>query len=157
MEIATQILYHGSNAAVKNPRVQSSGFNKDFGFGFYCTKMEKQAERWALTKHGQHIVSSYSYSPNSDLNVKIFPEMTDEWLDFVAACRSGLPHEYDIVEGPMADDTVWDYVEDYLSGSISREAFWALAKFKYPTHQIVFCSDKALTCLHYETCKEYDE
>ena len=34
--------------------------------------------------------------------------MTDKWLDFVAACRNGLVHDYDIGEGPMADDTVWN-------------------------------------------------
>ena len=29
-----------------------------------------------------------------------FPEMTDEWLEFVVDCRRGLPHKYDIVEDP---------------------------------------------------------
>ena len=33
---------------------------------------------------------------------------------------------------------------------ISKEAFWALVKFKYPTHQIVFCTEEALQTLHYE-------
>ena len=75
--------------------------------------------------------------------------MTDEWLDFVAACRNGKVHNYDIVEGPMADDTVWNYVNDYLSGIISREQFWMLAAFKYPTHQISFHTEKALNCLEF--------
>ena len=75
--------------------------------------------------------------------------MTDEWLDFVAACRNGESHEYDIVEGPMADDTVWNYVNDYLNGNISREQFWMLAAFKYPTHQISFHTEKALDCLKF--------
>ena len=56
-----------------------------------------------------------------------------------------------IVEGPMADDEVWDYVEDFLLGRISREAFWALARFKRPTHQILFCTDRALSTLSYQT------
>ena len=46
--------------------------------------------------------------------------MTDEWLDFIATCRSGLVHDYDIVEGPMADDTVWNYVNDFFTGEINR-------------------------------------
>ena len=75
--------------------------------------------------------------------------MTEEWLDFIVACRRGIRHDYDIVEGPMADDTIWNYVEDLVSGDISREAFWALVKFKYPTHQIVFCTQKALDCIKY--------
>ena len=76
--------------------------------------------------------------------------MTEEWLDFVVDCRRGIEHNYDIVEGPMADDTIWDYIEDFVRGNISREAFWALVKFKYPTHQIVFCTEKSLVSLKFE-------
>ena len=43
----------------------------------------------------------------------------------------------------MADD------EDFLAGRITREAFWELAKFKHPTHQILFCNDKALSTLRF--------
>lgn len=50
----------------------------------------------------------------------------------------------------MADDTIWDYVEDYIGGRISKAAFWELVKFKYPTHQIAFCSDAALQTLRFE-------
>ena len=83
-----------------------------------------------------------------------FNEMTDAWLDFVANCRKGVVHKYDIVEGPMADDQIWDYVEDYMEGNITREAFWVLAKFKYPTHQIVFCTEEALVTLTFERSVE---
>ena len=76
--------------------------------------------------------------------------MTEEGLQFVVACRRGIRHEYDIVEGPMADDTIWDYVEDYMAGRISKAAFWELVKFKYPTHQIVFCTERALQTIKFE-------
>lgn len=84
------------------------------------------------------------------LNILKFPEMSEEWLDFIVDCRRGIEHNYDIVEGPMADDTIWDYIEDYVRGTITREAFWVLVKFKYPTHQIVFCTEKAISTLQYE-------
>lgn len=145
------LIYHGTNTIVTTPVVRIVGYHKDFGYGFYCTKFEKQAQRWAISKRDPHVVCKYEYTPNPDLNIKIFPEMSDEWLDFVANCRHGIPHEYDIVEGPMADDEIWDYVEDFLSGQISREAFWALAKFKHPTHQILFCNDRALKCLTFKS------
>lgn len=73
------ILYHGTKMVVRCPEVRVSGYNKDFGFGFYCTRYEKQAKRF------------------------------------------------------------------------SREAFWALARFKHPTHQIVFCTDRALVTLSYKS------
>ncbi len=53
-------LYHGSNVVVEFPEIRASGFNKEFGFGFYCIALGKQAERWALTKKGRHIVNKYS-------------------------------------------------------------------------------------------------
>lgn len=75
--------------------------------------------------------------------------MNDEWLDFIVNCRSGKTHNYDIVEVPMADDTVWNYLNDFIDGEIDREQFWTLVKFKYPTHQISFHTLKAIECLKY--------
>ena len=75
--------------------------------------------------------------------------MTEEWLDFIVDCRRGIRHNYDIVEGPMADDTIWNFIEDFVKEEISRAAFWELVKFKHPTHQIVFYSQKALDCIKY--------
>lgn len=146
-----QIIYHGSNVAVEQPQIRVFGHYKDFGYGFYCTKLEQQAKKWAMTKSPRHVVSLYGYNENFDgLQKKSFSEMSDEWLDFVASCRRGIEHQYDIVEGPMADDQIWDYVEDFVAGNISREAFWALARFKHPTHQIVFCTPEALQSITYQ-------
>lgn len=143
-------LFHGSNVVVDQPKIITDGYYKDFGYGFYCTNLERQAKRWALVKQHGHVVNVYDYLENKSLNTLVFDEMTDEWLDFVVACRQGIKHDYDMVEGPMADDTIWNYVDDFTRGEISRTAFWELVKFKYPTHQIVFCSEKALKQLHFK-------
>lgn len=143
-------LFLGSNTIVDQPKIITDGHYKDFGYGFYCTNLERQAKRWALVKKNNHIVNIYDYQENKNLNILIFDEMTDEWLNFVVDCRRGIKHNYDIVEGPMADDTIWNYVDDFASGIISKTAFWELVKFKYPTHQIVFCSEDALKQLHFK-------
>ena len=146
------ILYHGSNVIVQKPQNLINGHYKDFGYGLYCTNIEKQAKRWALTKRGASILNKYFYFENKNLKILTFPKMTDEWLEFVVDCRRGKEHNYDIVEGPMADDQIWDYVEDYISNNISKAAFWELVKFKYPTHQIVFCTEDALKTLQFKGC-----
>ena len=64
------ILYHGSNVIVQEPQILENGFYKDFGYGFYCTIIEKQAKRWALTKRRNHIVNLYEYSLDTNLNKK---------------------------------------------------------------------------------------
>lgn len=144
------IVYHGSNVEVPVPRILQNGFYKDFGYGFYCTSYEKQAKRWAMTRKGESILNRYEYRLHPDLKVLSFVEMTDEWLDFVVDCRRGIEHAYDIVEGPMADNQIWNFVEGFVAGRIPREAFWGLVKFNYPTHQIVFCAEAALSTLTFE-------
>ncbi len=146
-------IYHGDNVEVSIPRVLQNGFYKDFGYGFYCTGYEKQAQRWAMSRKGTPVVNRYEYTPSGTIKILKFDEMTDEWLDFVANCRRGIEHEYDIVEGPMADDQIWNFVEGFVDGRISRNAFWELAKFNYPTHQIVFCTESALKTLTFEGSK----
>ena len=91
----------------------------------------------------------YEYTENPTLDVLEFKEMTEDWLDFIVACRSGKGHFYDIVEGPMANDTIFNYIQGFVDGKISRSAFWELAKFKYPTHQISFHTIAALQTLRF--------
>lgn len=143
-------LFHGSNTIVQVPKILTNGFYKDFGYGFYCTGIERQARRWALTKRTGHVVNVYKYEETSKLSIKTFSRMSEEWLQFIVDCRMGRDHSFDIVEGPMADDTIWDYIEDFVDGAISKAAFWELVKFKYPTHQIVFCTERALGGLAFE-------
>lgn len=142
-------VYHGSQVAVRKPEIRKSVHNKDFGFGFYCTVMEAQAIRWAVRFTGEGKISEFDYVSDSSLAKLTFPKMTEEWLDFIADCRRGIPHDYDIVEGPMANDTIFNYVQDFVDGKISRAAFWELAKFKHPTHQISFNTQRALATLKF--------
>ena len=151
------VLYQGSKECVENPKIIISKYNKDFYFGFYCTLIEEQAFRWATRITGSGIINKYEYTPDIDLKILSFPEMTEEWLDFIAACRNGVSHNYDIVEGPMADDTIFNYVEDFLDGRITREAFWELAKFKHPTHQICFNTEQALKTLKFIEGREVND
>lgn len=153
-EVIIMVLYHGSDVIVRNPEVRKTRYAKDFSWGFYCTSNYEQAARWSKKGRSRGIVNVFEYTESPMLNIKKFPEMSDEWLDFIAICRSGKHHDYDIVEGPMADDTIWNYVNDFLSGDISREAFWALAKFKHPTHQISFHTEVALKCLSFKEAIE---
>ena len=41
------ILYHGSTMEVSQPRILKSEIGRDFGFAFYTTDIQAQAERWA--------------------------------------------------------------------------------------------------------------
>ena len=146
--IADRTVFHGSKVIVEIPEIRTVRKSKDFGQGFYCTNMKKQAIRWA-TRFGNGNVTEYKYVQCTLLKILYFSKMTEEWLDFIIDCRLGKPHIYDIVEGPMADDEVFLSVQDYIRGNITREAFWELVKFRYPTHQISFHTFNAINTLTY--------
>lgn len=151
--MALMTVYHGSGDIVEVPEIREGRYTKDFGPGFYCTVIREQAERWAQRMPIPR-VNTYTVRLQDELKILEFPDMTDEWLDFIVNCRHGVPHEYDIVVGAMADDQIYNFVADYLDGALTREQFWVLAKFKYPTHQIAFCSNRSLECLEFVNCEE---
>ncbi|MDH6306815.1 hypothetical protein M2459_002169 [Parabacteroides sp. PF5-5] len=146
-------IYHGGYCSIELPEIIKGKYAKDFGSGFYCTEMKEQAMRWAK-RYNTPIVSIYEFEANDLLRILHFTEMTEEWLDFIVDCRNGVPHNYDIVIGAMANDQIYNYISDYVSGVITREQFWVLAKFKHPTHQINFCTPAALKCLTFKRSEE---
>ena len=151
--MALMTVYHGGYMAVKQPEIRKGHNTKDFGIGFYCTVIKEQAQRWAR-RYDTKVVSIYEVRLQSTLKIKEFKDMTDEWLDFIIACRSGIPHDFDIVIGAMADDQIYNYISDYMEWTITRDQFWVMAKFKYPTHQINYCTQEALKCLQYRGYEE---
>lgn len=150
------LVYHGSYTEIKKPEIIKGRNTKDFGTGFYCTVIKEQAERWAK-RYKTPVVNVYSVLIDETLDILEFKTITEEWLDFIIDCRAGKLHNHDIVIGAMADDQIYNFVSDYIDGIITRQQFWSMAKFKYPTHQINFCTEQALKCLHYEYFEEVED
>ena len=122
--MALMRVFHGGHAAVSEPRIIVGRHTKDFGPGFYCTILRQQAERRAR-RYDTPVVSAYDVRLDDALDNLEFAEMTDGWLDFVAACRNGSAHGHDIVIGAMASDQVYNYVADCLDAVPSR---WDIGK-----------------------------
>ncbi len=74
----TITLYHGSNVKVEKPEIMVMGFYKDLGYGFFCTILENQTNKWALTKKDDSVVSVCDYRLNESLKATSFPSMTEE-------------------------------------------------------------------------------
>ena len=53
-------------------------------------------------------------------------------------------HDYDIVEGPVADDKIQNRIIDYLNGEITKTDFLEELKWHEETHQICFCTIASL-------------
>lgn len=143
------LLYHGSGLIIEKPDFLAHGAYRDFGYGFYCTKTETPARRQALSKKHGHVVNQYEFTSENGLKFCRFPEISEEWLSFLSACRRGKSHNFDIVEGPMADDTIWDYVESYMSKKFTKDNFFEMVSRKQPVEQVAFCTGKALGVLSF--------
>lgn len=142
------ILYHSHYAIIEYPAITKSKFTKDFSWGFYCTPFKSQAERLA-SRFNTPTVNVYVLKNIYDLNVKQFDRYCNEWLDFVVSCRNGNTHNYDVVIGPMADDTIYDYLEAYYHGQMNKQLFFESMKFNYPETQISIHTIKALNSINY--------
>ena len=78
-------VYQGGDEPVKEPEIPKEKPLKNFGTGFYCTVIKEQAQRWAR-RYDTKAVSIYDVRLNTDLQIKEFKAMTEEWLDFIVAC-----------------------------------------------------------------------
>lgn len=152
-------VFHGSTIAIEKPDVFHSRDNVDFGKGFYATILQDQAERWCerFKREGlEAVVSVYALDETalSNCSVKRFESYSEEWLDFILACRSGQDDSgYDVVEGGVANDRVFNTVELFFEGLIDKEEAIKRLRFEKLNHQICFRSQKALeACLTYEGC-----
>jgi hypothetical protein len=124
-------LYHGSTDIVEHPLILGSQRLLDFGKGFYTTTNRKQAEKWAIIKQKRVDLAAKSFVTvyeldgnlldNQSLNVKIFDQANEEWLDFVVRNRrEDVNHLYDMVKGPVANDTLYQTLTLYETGILTK-------------------------------------
>ena len=136
-------LYHGSNVSIEQIDLSRSKRGKDFGQGFYLNAnpdqaMEMAARTTRFLNEGTPILSCFEFDEDeaikNGLNIKIFPEYTEEWAEFVVMNRknnSDVPaHPYDIVIGPIADDTVGVQIRRFIMGYMSASALVEELRFR---------------------------
>ena len=73
----------------------------------------------------------------------------DEVIKIFNDLITGERREIEFSKGYRIFEEIYNYVEDFIAGVITREQFWVLAKFKYPTHQICFSTEASLRCLSF--------
>jgi hypothetical protein len=152
-------VFHGSDIPVDVVDLSKSKPSKDFGQGFYVTRIYRQAESMAINvakrNQTQPMVSEFDFEEyafeDDDLQTLRFHDYDEAWLDFVILNRNNLSsqcaHQFDIVEGPVADDAVSIRIRDYMNGKVSKQAFLEELKFKKDSHQICLCTLQSLQML----------
>ena len=149
-------VYHGSYTRIETVDLSQAEANKDFGKGFYVTNIRKHAERWAERIAREHnatpVVTEFLFYEtaytDSIYKVLRFPQPCRQWVEFVMMNRDpNIPkpaHDYDIVEGPIANDWVTSQIKRYEKGKISMESLVEKLTHREDTHQICLCTTESL-------------
>jgi hypothetical protein len=154
------ILYHGSNIAIDVIDLGKSKPNKDFGKAFYLSEQKQQAEKMAAFTverfGGKPVVTAFAFNEtclkNTQLRYKSFNEYSREWADFILANRDADTetniHDYDIIYGPIANDSVGRQIFNLKEGYIDFEEFMKRLHFmKGISFQYAFCTELAISKL----------
>jgi hypothetical protein len=165
MEDNSQLLtvYHGTCHKFDDIDLSKSHNYRDFGMGFYTTILEPQAKNWAYrlslrTASKYYYVNEYSFLDDSSLKIKRFPELSEEWLEFVKENRTkgGIPHHYDIVIGPVADDKTMETLQLYLSGILNSKESIERLRYNHVNHQLSVHTIKGLEHLTFIRRTQYE-
>jgi len=154
------LLYHGSNTVVEKPEIINGIRGLDFGIGFYTTSNHKQAIRFTenvvnRNKYGQRTVSHYEIDESElfkKCSFKKFETPDEKWLDFVAQNRTNKYNgcKYDLIIGPVANDTVYNVINLYLDGIYTKKEALKRLKIRELFDQWTFCSEKSLELLKFK-------
>ncbi len=151
-------LYHGSNVEITTVDLNRTRRGKDFGKGFYVSADYMQAVEFAenvVRREGCGVptVSLFDFDESflSQLSVKQFDGYTKEWAEFVLANRKNNSnttlHSYDVVIGPIADDSVGTQIRRLMQGYISFDTFLEEIRYKRTTIQYYFGTERSLKFL----------
>ena len=149
------ILYHGSTTDIEQVDLAKSKPNKDFGKAFYLSLDKEQAMEMAQFKaeieDAAPVINAYEFDETllQQLRFKRFDGYTEEWAHFVYDHRtepSGETlHDYDIVDGPIANDRIGAQITRYKQGYISFDEFLRRIQYiKGITFQYAFCTQRAI-------------
>lgn len=142
-------VYHTSTVEIALPDLIHSREYLDFGRGFYMTTIKRQAENYGqrfIRRGDSAVMNVYELDEvPAHFSCKKFESLDGEWLDYIACCRKGLSRQhYDMIEGGVADDQVFDTVDLYLQGIYSREQALGQLSFKRPNFQICIANQQLL-------------
>ncbi len=148
-------VYHGSTQAVEYPLVGVGRENLDFGKGFYVTDIYAQAERWGAVMALRHpgstsVVNIYELDVekinSSGYKWLHFDGYNNDWLEFIVSSRLGKQPwlEYDIVEGGIANDRVFDTIENFMENQITKEVALGRLRFEQPNNQLCILNQRLI-------------
>ncbi len=145
------LLYHTGFSKIQSPDIHFGRANADFGQGFYLSGDEEFSKRWARERKGEQTYLNRYELATEDLKIKLLSKDT-EWFDYILGNRSGrrdVFSGYDVIIGPIANDTIYDTWGILTSGLVDSETALRVMMIGPAYEQIVIKSEKAASALRF--------
>jgi len=148
------IIYHGSNQDFDKVDLSKAKDRRDFGRGFYTTTIREQALQWGYNMFNRFggegiFLYEFEFIPSGNLKSKQFPEISNEWFDFILLNRRAnvLQHDFDFVQGPVANDKTVLTITGFLDGIFTREEAMRRLRYSKTNDQVSLHTENAVSLL----------
>ena len=151
-------LFHVGFDEIRQPDPHRGRSNADFGPGFYLSADRDFSLRWARERRGADtILNAYELSAEG-LRVKRLSRDA-EWYDAIFRSRAGYPDAlagWDVVVGPIANDTLYDTWGILTSGLLPPEQALALLRIGPEYTQTVVKTERAAARLRWLSAEKLE-
>ena len=154
-------MYHGTTLVIGKVNLEKSRLRLDFGKGFYLADKQGTAHIWAKNKtiqlnSGSPTILAYTVDNGIyETNGKRFSSLPEEeWLEFICFNRrrgnkgDEPRHDYNWISGPIANDKVYNVVDNYMDGVIGVREAIKQARTLPQTYQLSLHTPLALRFLN---------
>lgn len=144
-------LFHTGYQIIREPDIKAGRKNADFGQGFYLSDNKEFCKRWARERKGLTTYLNRYEFVTDGLNVKYFTRSA-EWFEYIYNNRAGGADslaEYDVITGPVANDTIYDTWGIITSGLLAKEDALQLLMLGGVYEQYVIKTKKAAEALRF--------
>lgn len=158
-------LFHGSDKVIEKPFLGGGKRYNDYGYGFYCTELINMAKEWAVGPSRDGYVNKYEIEVE-DLNIlnlgdkkynilhwlailllnrtfDVQTPLAKEAKDYLISHYSISINDVDVIVGYRADDSYFDFAQDFINGTISYRQLSIAMRLGHLGQQFVLVSEKA--------------
>jgi len=149
--VAKLLLYHTGFHERRSPDIRAGWKNADFGQGYYLTPDRDFARRWATERKGESTFVNVYELDTDGLNL-LELDRGEAWFDYIFRNRAGQPDtmpEYDVILGPVANDTLYDLMGMTTSCFLERETSLRILNLGPVYTQAVIKTDRAVAQLRF--------
>ena len=152
------LLYHTGFDEIPVPDLRRGRVNADFGQGFYLSDDPAFSARWATEKKGAKTYVNRYELKTDGLRVKRL-KRDEAWFRYLFSNRRGMPDalkDYDVIIGPIANDTLYNTFGILTSGMIDDAAAMELLLLGPAYTQVVLKTERAKAALRFLGARALD-